>query len=140
MLPDGKSTSDGAGGSDPYELSLPLSGWLLRIARGTGRRPALEVYSRTGCEDVSAAAVIGAALLRGTRRGHGSGRPWSLAWGQVPLDADTVHVVFRRRQESVIARPVLLLGLFWVAEVDSGFRSVTVSAGPVRATARVMAA
>ncbi|MFB4300960.1 hypothetical protein [Actinomadura sp. NTSP31] len=140
MLLNGKSVSDGAGDSDPHELSLPLSGWLLRIARGTGRRPALEVYSGAGFEDVSVAAVMGPALLRGARRGRRLGRPWSLAWGQIPLSTDAVEVVFRRRQRSVPARPAVLLDRFWVAEVGLACRSVTVRAGQVQATARVMAA
>ena len=140
MLLHGKSISDGAGDSDPHELSLPLSGWLLRSARGTGRRPALEVYSVSAFEDVSVAAVTGPALLRGARRGRRLGRSWSLAWGQIPLSADAVEVVFRRRQQSMRARPTVLLDRFWVAEVGLACRSVTVRAGRVQATARVMAA
>lgn len=138
---------------DAWSIRLPLSDWVLRVARGEGRRPALEVYSPDGFVDVSVPTEIGGGVLRGTRRGTRHGRVWALAWGQIPgpvqagstssptsprmSRAGCPDVVFRRwRQERPVA-PVQIHDRFWVAEVEGAFRSVVISSGPALVRARL---
>lgn len=106
---------------------LPLSGWLLRIGRGSRGRPALEIYTQDGLMDVVVAGVVDAALLRGAMYGRTDGRRWSLAWGHLPPGGQ-VTVEFRGRAracdvfrtEPVVHR--VIAGRFWVAEIP-GFHS-----------------
>jgi hypothetical protein len=135
MLLNGKSTEDAD--PDSYELSLALSGWLVRISRGGFGRPALEVHGRDGLVDAATASVVGPALLRGARSGRRSGRSWSLAWGQFPPGTSEPKIVFRRGQKIRVIRPILLPDRFWVAETDAVFRSVTVTVGHVWTVGRV---
>ncbi|MEU6328872.1 hypothetical protein ABZ851_16605 [Streptomyces sp. NPDC047049] len=118
-------------------LRLPLSGWLLRLARGSEGRPALEVHSAAGLIDVSVVSTLCVSPVRGARRGGGPAAPWSLAWGQLPPGADVVGVSFRGWRSSRCVQAVTLADAYWVAEVDGRFRSVTCSAGASRVTTRV---
>ncbi|MFE1177039.1 hypothetical protein [Streptomyces sp. NPDC058773] len=118
-------------------LRLPLSGWLLRLARGSEGRPALEVHSGAGLIDVSVVSTLCVSPLRGARRSGGTEARWSLAWGQLPPGADVVEATFRAWRRSVSVQAVTLADAYWVAEVDGHFRSVTCSAGESRVTRRV---
>src|SRR4051812_50127255 len=70
--------------------ALPQSGWELRVGRGSGDRPALEVHTGDGLIDVAVAGGRGAGLVRGAVRG----REVSVAWGQLPAGGE-VLVEFR---------------------------------------------
>jgi hypothetical protein len=121
------------------DLRLPRSGWLLRVARGSADRPALEVHDTRGIADVSVAAPVAITVLRGAyRSGRGAPSPWSLAWGQLPQGADRVDVVFRSGNLAERASVVSIADRFWVAEVPGRYRAVTVSAGLKHATARLL--
>jgi hypothetical protein len=121
------------------DLRLPRSDWMLRVARGSAGRPALEVHDTRGITDVSVAVPAAISVLRGAcRSARSAPLPWSVAWGQLPQGADGVEVVFRSGKLVERARAVSIAGQFWVAEVPGRYRAVTVSAGPKRATARVL--
>ncbi|MCF3147490.1 hypothetical protein [Streptomyces platensis] len=117
---------------------MPLSGWLLRLARGSEGRPALEVHSGAGLIDVSVVSTLCVSPLRGARRSGGTATRWSLAWGQLPPGADVVEVAFRGWRRGVRVQAVTLADAYWVAEVEGHFRSVTCSAGASRVTTRVV--
>ncbi|RXS82189.1 hypothetical protein EST92_15060 [Streptomyces sp. TM32] len=120
-------------------LRLPLSGWWLRIARGSEGRPALEVHSRAGLIDVSVLSTLSVSPLRGGRHsGRSAATHWSLAWGQLPPDGDIVEADFRGWRRSRCVQAYTVADAFWVAEVGGRFRSVTCSAGTTRTTGRVV--
>ena len=103
------------------EWYLPLSGWLLRVGRGSRGRPALEIYTRDGLIDVAVADVADPALLRGAMYGRTDGRKWSLAWGHLPPGGQ-VSVEFRTSSRTEPAVHRVIAGRFWVAEIP-GFQS-----------------
>ncbi|KIZ15253.1 hypothetical protein SNA_27055 [Streptomyces natalensis ATCC 27448] len=139
-MPDGRSCTglSTLTAVEPGELRLPLSGWLLRIARGSADRPALEVHSPAGLIDVSVVGTLSVSPLRGGRHSGRAARCWSLAWGQLPPDADVVEVFFRGWRRSLSVQAYTVADAFWVAEVGDRFRSVTCSAGTTRTTGRVV--
>lgn len=104
-------------------MPLPLSGWELRVGRGSGDRTALEVHTGDGLIDVAVAGGRGEALVRGAVRGPG----FSVAWGQLP-DGAPVTVEFRAGRSSRTAPAVTVAGAFWAAEVSGRYRSVVVTA------------
>ncbi len=122
----------------PRDVRLPLSGWLLRVGRGSEGRPALEVHSGAGLIDVSVVSTLCVSPLRGGRYGGRAGRDWTLAWGQLPPGADVVETCFRGWRRSRSVQALTVADAFWVAEVGGRFRSVRCSAGAGRATARVV--
>ncbi|MEU9124324.1 hypothetical protein AB0C96_31460 [Streptomyces sp. NPDC048506] len=122
----------------PRDLRLPLSGWLLRLARGAEGRPALEVHNGAGLIDVSVMSTLCVSPLRGGRHSGRAATCWSLGWGQLPAGADVVEVTFRGWRRSRCVQALTLADAFWVAEVDDRFRSVSCSAGTTRATTRVV--
>ncbi|MFG2286337.1 hypothetical protein ACGFOU_09790 [Streptomyces sp. NPDC048595] len=122
----------------PPALRLPLSGWLLRLARGSEGRPALEVYNGAGLVDVSVVSTLCFSPLRGGRHSGRAATRWSLAWGQLPPGADVVEASFRGWRSSLCVQARTLGDAFWVAEVGERFHSVTCSAGTTRTTTRVV--
>ena len=119
---------------EPGAVRLPISGWLLRTARSSTGRPALEVHSPAGLIDVSVMSRLGVSPLR---EGWHSGRSvtrWSLAWGQLPHDADVVEVSFRGWRRSLCVQAYTVADAFWVAEVGDQYRLVTCSAGTTHTT------
>ncbi|MCF3176355.1 hypothetical protein IPZ61_23925 [Streptomyces sioyaensis] len=123
---------------EPGELRLPLSGWLLRLARGSEGRPALEVHGPAGLIDVSVPSTLSVSPVRGGRHSGRSPRRWSLAWGQLPPGADVVEVSFRGWRRGLSVQACTVADAFWVAEVGARFRSVTCTAGSIRRTVRVL--
>lgn len=123
---------------EPRDLRLPLSGWMLRLARNPEGRPALEVHSGAGLMDVSVVSTLCFSPLRGGWNGGRPGARWSLAWGQLPPGADVVEVCFRRWRRNWSVQALTVADAFWVAEVGDRFRSVTCTAGAALATARVV--
>ncbi|MEE4418111.1 MULTISPECIES: hypothetical protein [Streptomyces] len=122
----------------PREIRLPLSGWLLRVGRGSEERPALEVHSGAGLIDVSVVSTLCVSPLRGGRYGGRAGAHWTLAWGQLPPGADVVQACFGGWRRDRCVQALTVADAFWVAEVGGRFRSVRCAAGAVRATTRVV--
>ncbi|MEU5211946.1 hypothetical protein [Streptomyces sp. NPDC020742] len=135
-FPAGGSTTLTADGR--RALRLPLSGWQLRLGRGSGGRPALEVHSGAGLIDVSVTGTLSVSALRGGRYGGRAGAWWSLAWGQLPPGADVVEASFRGWRRDVRVQALTFADAFWVAEVGGRFRSVTCTSGTTRAMMRVV--
>jgi hypothetical protein len=102
--------------------ALPQSGWELRVGRGSGDRPALEVHTGDGLIDVAVAGGRSAVLVRGAVRG----REFSVAWGQLPAGGE-VLVEFRAGGSSRKVPAVTVAGAFWAAEVPGRFRQVVVT-------------
>lgn len=140
LMPEGRSRTGlrTLTAVEPGELRLPLSGWSLRIARGSEDRPALEVHSRAGLIDVSVMGALSVSPLRGGRHSGRSATRWSLAWGQLPPGADIVEASFRGWRRTLCVQAYTVADAFWVAEVGDRFRSVTCSAGTTRTTVRVV--
>lgn len=117
-----------SGGGQP----LPGAPWSLRSARGTGGRPALEVYENGTLLDVMVATPLAAEVLRGARRARCGGRYRALAWGRLLSDGASVTVTFRRRhvRTASSAAAVTEIGTsFWVAVTDGYFNRVSVGYG-----------
>ncbi|MGH3377621.1 MAG: hypothetical protein ACRDP6_23105 [Actinoallomurus sp.] len=111
---------------------LPESGWELRLGRGSGDRPALEVHTGDGLIDVAVAGGWGAALVRGAVRG----REFSVAWGQLPPGGE-VLVEFRAGAAARTVPAVTVAGAFWAAEVPGRFREVVVTTAVDRGSYRL---
>jgi hypothetical protein len=111
---------------------LPESGWELRLGRGSGDRPAMEVHTGDGLIDVAVAGGPAAVLVRGAVRGRG----FSLAWGQLPPGGE-VLVEFRAGGTSRRATAVTVAGAFWAAEVPGRFREVVVTTAVDRTAYRL---
>jgi hypothetical protein len=111
---------------------LPESGWELRVGRGSGNRPALEVHTGDGLIDVAVAGGRGAALVRGAVRG----RRFSVAWGQLPPGGE-VLIEFRAGSTSRPAVAVIVAGAFWAAEAPGRFREVVVTTAVDRGAYRL---
>lgn len=127
-------------GTWPAELAIaagtgrPLPGapWSLRLARGAGGRPALEVYENGTLLDVMVATPVAAEVLRGARRAGRDRRHRALAWGHLLSDGASVTVTFRRRhvRTASSAAAVTEIGTsFWVAVTDGYFNRVSVGYG-----------
>jgi hypothetical protein len=112
--------------------ALPQSGWELRVGRGSGERPALEVHTGDGLIDVAVAGGRGAVLVRGAVRG----REFSVAWGQLPAGGE-VLVEFRAGGSSRTVPAVTVAGAFWAAEVPGRFREVVVTTAVDRGAYRL---
>jgi len=118
----------GPGGAGP----LPGAPWSLRLARGTGGRPALEVYENGTLLDVMVATPVAAEVLRGARRASRDRRYRALAWGRLLSDGASVTVTFRRgrvRTASSAAAVTEVGTWFWVAATDGYFSRVSVGYG-----------
>jgi hypothetical protein len=111
---------------------LPESGWELRVGRGSGDRPALEVHTGDGLIDVAVAGGPGAVLVRGAVRG----RQFSAAWGHLPPGGE-VLVEFRAGNASRTVAAVTVAGTFWAAEVPGRFREVVVTTAVDRGAYRL---
>ncbi|WP_345467298.1 hypothetical protein [Actinoallomurus oryzae] len=116
----------------PGATPLPESGWELRLGRGSGDRPALEVHTGDGLIDVAVAGGPGAVLVRGAVRGRG----FSVAWGQLPPGGE-VLVEFRAGGTSRRATAVTVAGAFWAAEAPGRFREVVVTTAVDRESYRL---
>jgi hypothetical protein len=121
-------------------LRLATSGWTVRVGRGSGDRPALEVYDGTLVVDVCVATTLSVPVLRGAWRSPRGAAPWALAWGRLPADAPGVTARFTAGGRNPAAREiaaVVIEGAYWVAETAGGWSRVTVHAGPVLVGARL---
>src|SRR3569833_3910809 len=102
--------------------ALPRSGWELRVGRGSGDRPALEVHSGDGLIEGAVAGGRGAVRVRGAVRG----REFSVAWGQLPAGGE-VLVEFRAGGSSHKVPAITVAGEFWVVVVFGCFCVVVVT-------------
>ena len=123
---------------------LPGSPWSVRMARGSGGRPALEVYAGGSLVDVMVASSRGSLLLHGACRAGAGGRPRCLAWGCLPAAGGQVpRVEVSRGRVRRHARPAEAQGLadwFWLADAAGTFSHVQVTSQAERQSCRIPAA
>ncbi|MEU9479541.1 hypothetical protein [Streptomyces sp. NPDC048191] len=139
MLLKSKSIDDGFAGTDMRKLSLPLSGWSLRIGRSSERRTSLAVYDSAGdCVDAMVSSFLAPTLLRDACHGERDGQHWTVAWGKVPRHVEDVHVAFRQPRRVLPVPPIIVANRFWVAETTGRFKHVAAFAdgSPWRLKAR----
>jgi hypothetical protein len=110
--------------------------WTVRVGRGPGSRPALEVYEAGALIDVMVATSLVGQIVRGARGAVVNGRHRAVAWGRFPDDGRKVAVAFSPGRGLggmlKVGRPVLpvettdIASLFWVAAAAGRFSRVTV--------------
>jgi hypothetical protein len=141
-LPTWAATPAATGGWRELLLA-PGSPWLVRVARGTDGRPALEVYAAGSLIDVVVAPSLGCRLLRGACSAVVTRNPRAIAWGCLPVtgspppDVEFVRRRFRPRPQP--ANTDSVAGRFWFAMADGCFSRVTAVSHGTRESCRVLA-
>ena len=118
-------------------LSLPVSGWSVRVGRGADGRPALEVYNDFRLADVSVTTSLSVAFLRGAVRSRRGRPPWALGWGQLAPGSADPTIVFSGRDGCRQVAAEVVEGSYWVAEASGEFSDVTIAVGPTHTTGRL---
>jgi len=112
-------------------LYLPGTPWSLRVAGGSGGRPALEVYAAGSLVDVMVASSRASRLLRGACREAAGSQARTSAWGCLPTPrGELPSVEFTRGRIRHRARPAaaqIVVGWFWFADTDGRFSQVAVA-------------
>jgi hypothetical protein len=122
-------------------LYLPGTPWSLRLAGGSGGRPALEVYAAGSLIDVMVASSRASQLLHGACRAVVGRQPRALAWGCLPTARGELPAVeftrgrIRRRAQPAAAESVV--GRFWFADVDGRYSQVAVTSQGEREACRI---
>lgn len=117
----------------PGILLRPGAPWSVRLARGPGSRPALEIYESETIVDIVVVTWLPGPVLRGARRAVSGGRASALAWGRLPADGTGIALRFSRgslrstRGPAVSAEVIEIAGSFWLATADGRFDAVTVT-------------
>jgi hypothetical protein len=128
----------------PEWLYLPGTPWSLRLAGGSGGRPALEVYAAGSLIDVVVPSRRASQLLHGACRAADGRQPRALAWGCLPVAGGELPAVefirghVRRQVQPAVAEG--LAGWFWFADTDGRFSQVTVTRQGKRESCRIPAA
>lgn len=123
-------------------LHLPGTPWSMRLADGSGGRPALEIHAGGSLIDVIvAAASLASQLLRGACTMTVARHPHAIAWGCLPTARSELPSVefirgrIRRRAQLVEAESVA--GRFWFADADGRFSQVTAASQESRESSRI---
>jgi hypothetical protein len=125
-------------------LYLPGTPWSLRLAGGSGGRPALEVYAAGSLIDVVVPSARASQLLHGACRAVVGRQPRAIAWGRLPTtrgelpSVEFIHGRIRRRLQPATAESVV--GWFWFADADGPFTQVAVTSQGRRESCRIPAA
>ena len=127
--------------SDSEWLYLLGTPWSMRLACGSGGRPALEVYAAGSLLDVVVASSRASRLLRGACAVIIAGQARAIAWGCLPTACvELPSVEFRRgriccrvQQEETEG----VAGWFWFADTDGRFSRVQVTSQRGRESCRV---
>ena len=125
-------------------LYLPGTPWSLRLAGGSGGRPALEVYAAGSLIDVMVASSRASQLLHGACRAVIGRHPRAIAWGCLPTARDELpSVEFIRGHVRHQVQPATaegVVGWFWFADTDGRFSHVAVTSQGRRESCRIPAA
>ena len=122
-------------------LYLPGTPWSMRLGRGSGDRPALEVYAAGALIDVMVASSRASQLLRGGCAAVVAGQARAVAWGCLPATWDELPLVefhrgrIRRRVQQEETESVA--GWFWFADSGGRFSRVVVTSQEGRQSCRV---
>ncbi|HUN35607.1 MAG TPA: hypothetical protein VMU95_26715 [Trebonia sp.] len=125
-------------------LYLPGTPWSLRLAGGSGGRPALEVYAAGSLVDVMVPSARASQLLHGACRAVVGRQARAMAWGCLPAarselpSVEFIHGRIRRRVQPAVVEAVV--GWFWLADVDGRFSQVTVTSQGRWESSRIPAA
>ena len=126
---------------EPGWLHLPGTPWSMRLASGSGSRPALEIYAAGSLIDVAVASSQGSRLLRGACTMVVARRPQVIAWGCLPTarnalpSAEFIRGRIRRRAQLEEAESIA--GWFWFATADGRFSQVLATSQESRESCRI---
>jgi hypothetical protein len=124
-------------------LYLPGTPWSMRLAWGSGSRPALEVHAAGSLIDVMVASSRGSQLLRGARTMVTAGHPRAIAWGCLPtIRSELPSVEFiggRIRRRAQPAEADSVASWFWFACADGRFSQAVVTSQWGRESCRMRA-
>jgi hypothetical protein len=122
-------------------LYLPGTPWSMRLGRGSGGRPALEVYAAGSLIDVMVGSSRASRLLRGACTAVVAGQARAIAWGCLQTAQDElVSVEFLRGRIRPRAQPEeaeTVAGWFWFADAGGRFRRVVVTSRSGRESCRI---
>lgn len=114
------------GTAQELETWLPVSGCMARVSlRGSGNRPALELFADGSLIGVTVAGAFGARPVAVAIQGMRAGRPrrcWALALGSVTDGGLPSAVAFVSARGARYVEPLVIAGTFWVAEEAGRFR------------------
>ena len=124
-------------------LLPPGSPWSVRVGRGMGGRPALEVYAAGSLVNVVVAPSRGCQLVRGACSAIVAGQSRAIAWGCLPVAGSPAPCVeficgrFRPRRQPASA--VSVASWFWLAAADGRFTRVAAASHGTHESGRVLA-
>jgi hypothetical protein len=124
----------------PEWLHLAGTPWSMRLAGGSGGRPALEIHAGGSLIDVVVASSPASQLLRGACTMAVARHPRAIAWGCLPTarselpSVEFIHGRIRRRAQPEQAEGVA--GWFWFADTDGRFSQVVVTSQDRRESCR----
>ena len=122
-------------------LHLPGTPWSMRLANGSGGRPALEIHAGGSLIDVMVASSRASQLLRGACTMVVARHPRAVAWGCLPtarselLSVEFIRGRIRRRAQLEEAESVA--GWFWFADADGRFSQVVATSQESRESCRI---
>jgi hypothetical protein len=122
------------------ELYLPGTPWSMRLARGSGSRPALEVYAAGSLIDVMVTTSLASQLLRGACAAVVAGQARAIAWGCLPAWGEPPSVEFLRgriRRRAQLEGAESVAGWFWFADTDGRFSRVVAASQRCRESCRI---
>lgn len=127
--------------TDSEWLYLPGTPWSMRLACGSGGRPALEVYAAGSLLDVVVASSRASRLLHGACAMVVGGQARAIAWGCLPAAcAELLSVEFSRgriRRQAQHEETESVADWFWFAQTDGRFSHVQVTSQRGRESCRV---
>ncbi len=116
----------------------------MRLAPGSGGRPALEIHAGGSLIDVMVASSLASQFLRGACTMVVAGHPRAIAWGCLPTARSELPCVefirgrIRRRAQPEEAESIA--GWFWFADADGRFSQVAVTSQHRRESCRIRTA
>ena len=141
LLPGNVWTGVAVPVDDPEWLYLPGTPWSMRLACGSGGRPALEVYATGSLLDVVVASSRASQLLRGACAVVVAGQARTIAWGYMPAACvELPSIEFRRgriRRRAQQEETEGVVGWFWFADTDGRFSRVQITSQRGRESCRV---
>jgi hypothetical protein len=127
--------------NDSEWLYLPGTPWSMRLAPGSGGRPALEIHAAGSLIDVMAASSRARQLLRGACMMVAARHPRAIAWGGLPTaQSELPSVEFTRgriRRRAQLEEAESVVGWFWFADADGRFSQVVVTSQEGRESCRI---
>jgi len=122
-------------------LHLPGTPWSMRLADGSGGRPALEIHAGGSLIDVMVASSPASQLLYGACTMTVARHPHAIAWGCLPTArSESPSVEFIRGRICRRAQPAeaeSVAGWFWFADADGRFSQVTAASQESRESCRI---